>query len=441
LRLLEFHYYAIDYQVLSRSAIMGGKSVLVIGGGGREHSLCLELSKSSKVSEVHCCPGNAGTSLIATNHSVSLSDIESVVSLAEKLKVDLVVVGPEAPLCDGLANELTNSGIPCFGPTLELANLEGSKLYAKEIMSKVGVPTANYHILSKDSDIDSALDEFSQNPWVVKRDVLAGGKGVVVTSDRKEAKSFIEQSIISDEKVLLEEFLPGEEASMLVVMDGSDFICLPASQDHKRAYDGDQGPNTGGMGAYCPAPVVTNEVKEKTISRIVKPMHDYLSSLKTPYRGVLYVGLMITESGDPNVVEFNVRFGDPECQITLPLIQSDIFELLHCSSIDKLSTIDVDFSDKHTLTVVLAAEGYPSNPIKGRVISGLHGTNNPESWINHAGTGFNQNGEIISTGGRVLSCSAIGDTLSDAAKNAYQLLSTVELEGSHHRTDIGHRAL
>jgi len=441
LRLLEFHYYAIDYQVLSRSAIMGGKSVLVIGGGGREHSLCLELSKSSKVSEVHCCPGNAGTSLIATNHSVSLSDIESVVSLAEKLKVDLVVVGPEAPLCDGLANELTNSGIPCFGPTLELANLEGSKLYAKEIMSKVGVPTASYHILSKDSDIDSALDEFSQNPWVVKRDVLAGGKGVVVTSDRKEAKSFIEQSIISDEKVLLEEFLPGEEASMLVVMDGSDFICLPASQDHKRAYDGDQGPNTGGMGAYCPAPVVTNEVKEKTISRIVKPMHDYLSSLKTPYRGVLYVGLMITESGDPNVVEFNVRFGDPECQITLPLIQSDIFELLHCSSIDKLSTIDVDFSDKHTLTVVLAAEGYPSNPIKGRVISGLHGINNPESWINHAGTGFNQNGEIISTGGRVLSCSAIGDTLSDAAKNAYHLLSTVELEGSHHRTDIGHRAL
>ena len=420
---------------------MGGKSVLVIGGGGREHSLCLELSKSSKVSEVHCCPGNAGTSLIATNHSVSLSDIESVVSLAEKLKVDLVVVGPEAPLCDGLANELTNSGIPCFGPTLELANLEGSKLYAKEIMSKVGVPTASYHILSKDSDIDSALDEFSQNPWVVKRDVLAGGKGVVVTSDRKEAKSFIEQSIISDEKVLLEEFLPGEEASMLVVMDGSDFICLPASQDHKRAYDGDQGPNTGGMGAYCPAPVVTSEVKEKTISRIVKPMHDYLSSLKTPYRGVLYVGLMITDSGDPNVVEFNVRFGDPECQITLPLIQSDIFELLHCSSIDKLSTIDVDFSDKHTLTVVLAAEGYPSNPIKGRVISGLHGTNNPESWINHAGTGFNQNGEIISTGGRVLSCSAIGDTLSDAAKNAYQLLSTVELEGSHHRTDIGHRAL
>lgn len=427
--------------MVSRSAIMGPKSVLVIGGGGREHSLCLELNKSPNVSEVHCCPGNAGTSLIATNHIISISDIQSVVSLAQKLDVDLVVVGPEAPLCDGLADELSNSGIPCFGPTSKLANLEGSKLYAKEVMSLVGVPTASFHILSKDSDIDAALDDFSDNPWVVKRDVLAGGKGVVVTSDRLEAKRFIEQSIITDEKVLLEAFLPGEEASMLVVMDGSDFVCLPASQDHKRAYDGDKGPNTGGMGAYCPAPVVTDEVKNRTISRIVKPMHQYLSNLAIPYRGVLYVGLMITESGDPNVVEFNVRFGDPECQITLPLIKSDIFELLYSSSTDKLSSIDVNFSDKHTLTVVLAAEGYPSNPVKGRVIRGLEQQVNSNSWINHAGTGFNEKGEVISTGGRVLSCSAVGDSLGEAAKNAYELLNMVELEGSHHRTDIGFRAL
>jgi phosphoribosylamine--glycine ligase len=420
---------------------MGDKSVLVIGGGGREHSLCLELSKSSNVAEVHCCPGNAGTSLIATNHNVALSNVDSIVSLAKDLSVDLVVVGPEAPLCDGLANQLNKSGIPCFGPSAELANLEGSKLYAKEIMSKVGVPTASFHILSKDSDIDAALDEFSDNPWVVKRDVLAGGKGVVVTSNREEAKKFIDQSIITDNQVLLEAFLPGEEASMLVVMDGSDFVCLPASQDHKRAYDGDLGPNTGGMGAYCPAPVVTDEVKEKTISRIVKPMHDYLSNLPIPYRGVLYVGLMITQSGDPNVVEFNVRFGDPECQITLPLIESDIFELLHSSSVDKLSEIEVKFSNKHALTVVLAAEGYPSSPVKGRVIHGLDSDVNTNSWINHAGTGFNESGEIISTGGRVLSCSAIGNSLSDAAKNAYELLSSVELKGSHHRTDIGYRAL
>ena len=437
----EFSNDAIDYQVVSRSAIMGDKSVLVIGGGGREHSLCLELNKSHNVSKVHCSPGNAGTAMIATNHQLSNSEVQSVVSLVKKLEVDLVVVGPEAPLCDGLADELNNIGVPCFGPTKELANLEGSKLYAKEIMSKVGVPTAGYHILSEDSDIDLALDDFSDNPWVVKRDVLAGGKGVVVTSNREEAKDFIQSSILSDGKVLLEEFLPGEEASMLVVMDGSDFVCLPASQDHKRAYDDDMGPNTGGMGAYCPAPVVTDEVKSKAVSRIVKPMHDYLSSLDIPYRGVLYVGLMITESGDPNVVEFNVRFGDPECQITLPLIESDIFELLHAASTDKLSSLEVKFSNMHTLTVVLAAEGYPANPIKGRKISGLQDSKVEGSWINHAGTGLNQNGDIISTGGRVLSCSAIGESLNDAAQLAYQLLEMIELEGSHYRTDIGFRAL
>jgi len=420
---------------------MGDKSVLVIGGGGREHSLCLELKASRYVKQVHCCPGNAGTEMIATNHNLPLSDVKSVVSLVENLQIDLVVVGPEAPLCDGLADELNAIGIPCFGPSKELANLEGSKLYAKEIMSKVGVPTASYHILSEGSDIDYALDDFSDNPWVVKRDVLAGGKGVVVTSDREEAKNFIQSSINSDGKVLLEEFLPGEEASMLVVMDGSDFVCLPASQDHKRAYDGDLGPNTGGMGAYCPAPVVTAEVKSKAISRIVKPMHDYLSSLEIPYRGVLYVGLMITDSGDPNVVEFNVRFGDPECQITLPLIESDLFELLHSASTDKLSTIEVQFSNMHTLTVVLAAEGYPSNPVKGRIITGLLDSKVEGAWINHAGTGLNQNSEIISTGGRVLSCSAKGESLNDAAERAYQLLNMIELEGSHYRTDIGFRAL
>ena len=420
---------------------MGDKSVLVIGGGGREHSLCMELSNSPLVAEVHCCPGNAGTRLIATNHNVSASDIKSIVSLAKRLGVDLVVVGPEGPLCQGLADDLSELQIPCFGPTSKLANLEGSKLYAKEIMSKVGVPTASYHILSEGSDIDLALDDFSDNPWVVKRDVLAGGKGVVVTSNRAEAKDFIEQSITSDGKVLLEEFLPGEEASMLVVMDGSGFVCLPASQDHKRAYDGDNGPNTGGMGAYCPAPVVTPEVKDKAIKTIIQPMHNFLSSLNTPYRGVLYVGLMITESGVPNVVEFNVRFGDPECQITLPLIKSDIYELLHSASTDKLSSLVVEFYAKHSLTVVLAAEGYPSNPVKGRIISGLTGDGLNHAWINHAGTSLNDNGEIISTGGRVLSCSAIGNSLDEAAKRAYQLLETIALDGSHYRTDIGHRAL
>ena len=424
---------------------MAGSVVLVVGSGGREHSICKQLSLSQLVSEIHCSPGNAGTIGLATNHSVSADDVSGLVELAKRLRADLVVTGPEAPLCLGLADALSVVNIPCFGPVAKLANLEGSKLHAKQVMDNAGVPTAAFHVLDSDSDIDTALDDFSGNPWVVKRDVLAGGKGVVVTSDRSEAKTFIASSIASDGKVLLEDFLPGEEASMLVVMDGTGFVTLPCSQDHKRAYDGDLGPNTGGMGAYCPAPVVTESVYQKTIERIIEPMHTYLSSQEIPYRGVLFVGLMITQSGDPYVVEFNVRFGDPECQITLPLISSDFYTLLHSAATDGLSEQQVTFFDKQALTVVLAAEGYPSSPVKGRLISGLSSeviqTSVGDAWVNFAGVKLNVNGDYISTGGRVLSCSALADTLGDAKNLAYQLISQIELEGSHYRTDIGHRAL
>ena len=424
---------------------MAGSVVLVVGSGGREHSICKQLASSQSVSEIHCSPGNAGTLKFATNHSVSATDVTAMVELATSLGANLVVAGPEAPLCDGLADALSAVNIPCFGPVAKLAHLEGSKLHAKQVMRVAGVPTADFHVLDSDSDIDAALDDFSANPWVVKRDVLAGGKGVVVTSDRAEAKSFITSSITSDGKVLLEDFLPGEEASMLVVMDGTDFVTLPCSQDHKRAYDGDLGPNTGGMGAYCPAPVITEQVHQRAIERIVEPMHKYLSSQETPYRGVLFIGLMITESGDPNVVEFNVRFGDPECQITLPLISSDLYTLLHSAATDGLFEQETTFYDKQALTVVLAAEGYPAPPVKGRLITGLSGetihTSEGDMWINFAGVGLDDNGDYISTGGRVLSCSALAETLEDAKNLAYQLISKIELEGSHYRTDIGHRAL
>ena len=424
---------------------MAGSVVLVVGSGGREHSICKQLSLSQLVSEIHCSPGNAGTIGIATNHSVSADDVSGLVELAISLRADLVVAGPEAPLCSGLADALAIANIPCFGPVAKLANLEGSKLHAKQVMDLAGVPTAAFHVLDGDSDIDAALNDFSGNPWVVKRDVLAGGKGVVVTSNISEAKTFINTSITSDGKVLLEDFLPGEEASMLVVMDGTGFVTLPCSQDHKRAYDGDIGPNTGGMGAYCPAPVITESVYKKTIERIIEPMHTYLSGQEIPYRGVLFVGLMITQSGDPYVVEFNVRFGDPECQITLPLISSDFYTLLHSAATDGLSEQQVTFFDKQTLTVVLAAEGYPSSPVKGRLINGLNDeiiqTSVGDAWVNFAGVKLNVNGDYISTGGRVLSCSALADTLGDAKNLAYQLISQIELEGSHYRTDIGHRAL
>ena len=423
---------------------MADSRVLVIGGGGREHSLCLGLRQSPQVQEIYCSPGNAGTAVIASNVNLDLTDNSQVVLFCHQNSVDLVVVGPEAPLCNGLADLLDENNIPCFGPIGALAQLEGSKLHAKHIMRQVGVPTADFQILDASSDIDSALSLYQDNPWVIKRDVLAGGKGVVVTTDHDEAKNFISKAIESDGKVLLEEFLPGEEASMLVVMDGSDFVCLPPSQDHKRAYDGDEGPNTGGMGAYCPAPVVTESVHEKVIDRIVKPMFDYLSGLEIPYRGVLYVGLMITDTGEPNVVEFNVRFGDPECQITIPMIKTDLFEVLDKTARDKLSHVDVKFHQAHALTVVLASEGYPNNPIKGRKIRGLDfsipTTNVGSSWVNFAGVGGGQE-TALASGGRVLSCSAMADTLNEAARLAYSLIDRIDLEGSFYRLDIGGKAL
>lgn len=416
---------------------MAGMSVLVVGGGGREHALCLGLARSESIGQIHCAPGNAGTAEIATNHA--FTDVSDLTNLAFQLDVDFVVAGPEAPLCEGLADKLAKMDVPCFGPVAALARLEGSKLHAKQVMQSNGVPTASFHVLDKDSDIDAALDDFSGNPWVVKRDVLAGGKGVVVTENREDAKQFILDSINSDGQVLLEAFLPGQEASMLVVMDGSGFVCLPASQDHKREFEGDKGRNTGGMGAYAPAPVYSQDVKAKTIERIVKPMHKALSSRRVPYRGVLYVGLMIDENNDPYVVEFNVRFGDPECQITIPLVSSDLGELLSAASRDELVNVDVQFHDKHALTIVLAAENYPGQVEKGREIKNLPSPKS-DSWVNHAGTKI-ENGLLLSNGGRVLSCTAIGDTLGEAASKAYSMIEQIELSGSHYRRDIGHRAL
>ena len=418
------------------------RTVLVVGGGGREHALCLALSSASSINEIHTTPGNAGTELYGTNHGVSASDIDGLVSLSKDLDVDFVVVGPEAPLCDGLADQLLQAGIPCFGPQQMHAELEGSKLFAKKAMDAAGVPTAEYDVLDASSDIGSRLGARSHEPWVIKRDVLAGGKGVVVTTDQDEAVAFIQQSIATDGHVLLERFLPGEEASMLVVMDKSGYVCLPPSQDHKRVFDGDKGPNTGGMGAYCPAPVVTEAIHQKTVERIVEPMYSHLSSMNVPYRGVLYVGLMIDEHGDPYVVEFNVRFGDPECQVTLPLVDGDVGELLYATSTDQLSKLDVAFHSKHALTVVLASEGYPQSAIKGRIISGAeHLKDTADTWVSHAGTALDDEDNLISSGGRVLSVTSVAETLQKAHDLSYGRLRDIQLEGSHHRTDIGHRAL
>ncbi|MDG1525576.1 MAG: phosphoribosylamine--glycine ligase [Candidatus Thalassarchaeaceae archaeon] len=419
-----------------------GRIVLVVGGGGREHALTIGLLESPSVRTVHVAPGNAGTGAIATNHDVSAGDVEGQVALAQSLGADLVVVGPEAPLVGGLSDALRAIGIPSFGPHAAGAMLEGSKDFAKQVMLDLNIPTAGVQHLTEATNLDEAVDRWGA-PWVVKRDVLAGGKGVVVTEDRDEALDFIRTSIRSDGMVLLEEFLAGEEASMLVMMDESGFVALPCSQDHKRVGEGDVGLNTGGMGAYAPAPVATEAVRSRAISEIVEPMHKHLSSQQIPYRGCLYVGLMIDEEGAPSVVEYNVRFGDPETQVTIPLISSDLCELLLAVAEGRLADSMPTFSADHALTVVLAAEGYPGHPEKGRPITGnLSDDIVPDgrAFIHHAGTGI-VDGTLVSTGGRVLASTGIAPTLSEARDLAYQKLSNVQLEGAHFRRDIGHKAL
>ena len=414
-------------------------TVLIVGSGGREHAISLQLAKSASVAAIHVAPGNAGTSMVGSNHEVALEDIDGLCELAVRIGADLVIIGPEAPLVAGLADRLRQQGINCFGPNAEGALLEGSKQYAKNIMRRLGVPTAGSVMVTENSQIDSALGGFSK-PWVIKRDGLAAGKGVTVTENIADARDAVKRAIETDGKVLIEEFLPGEEASILVLMDESGFSILPSSQDHKRLNDGDTGPNTGGMGAYAPAPVVTKMVMDRVISRIVEPMHEFLSSGSGPYRGCLYVGLMIDES-DPKVVEFNVRLGDPETQVTLPLVQSDLGLLFMAVSEGKLSDFKLDVSKKHAATIVLASEGYPDKPIKGRIVNGISfEEDGTAAIIHHAGTRLDGD-SVVSSGGRVLSVTGISDTLEGAINGAYSRISKVSMEGGHYRQDIGHKAL
>lgn len=422
---------------------MTGMEVLVVGGGGREHALALGLSQSNSVSTVHCAPGNAGTSMVATNHGVSVTDIDGIVDLANELGVSLVVVGPEAPLVAGLSDRLRQESIPSFGPHSEGALLEGSKIHAKTIMESLGVPTGRFEKIDEIDSIDGGLDSFDP-PWVVKRDVLAGGKGVTVTSSRQEAHEALKIGIESDGFVLMEEHLSGEEASVLVIMDESGYVMLPASQDHKRVGNNDTGPNTGGMGAYAPAPAATPSVLARTKEEIVEPMHHYLRNSETPYRGCLYVGLMIDEEGAPSVVEFNVRLGDPEAQVTIPLFQSDLGLVLLATAEGNLAETEVEFKQLHAATVVLASEGYPGNVDSGRVIEGWEAEIDEGQvlgFVHLAGAMRGESGKLISKGGRVLSATGIAPSLSEALGASYQIIEGITLEGSHYREDIGFRAL
>jgi phosphoribosylamine--glycine ligase len=416
--------------------------VLIIGNGGREHAIAVGLNNSKSIGNIHVAPGNVGTYEIGVNHDIDISKSENITNLASKLNVDLVIIGPEMPLVNGIADELNKININCFGPISKWANLEGSKKYAKELMKSLNIPTADYVLISEVSNNHEILEYFNP-PWVIKRDVLAGGKGVKVTSDKITAISSINDAILSDGYVLVENFLMGEEASILVMMDESDYVCLPASQDHKRLLDNDEGPNTGGMGAYAPAPIVTPSILQRVEEEIIEPMHHFLRNQDNPYRGCLYVGLMIDDDGAPNVVEFNVRFGDPETQVTIPLISSDLGELFYSVSSGKLSDYKIKFHKLHSATVVLASKNYPDSPIIGDLIYGYDvviDEGEINAFIHYSGTAKNEQGLYISSGGRVLSATGIAPTLRDAVEASYQIINNITLSGSHFRSDIASKA-
>ncbi|SOX56145.1 phosphoribosylamine--glycine ligase, partial [Mycobacterium ahvazicum] len=410
--------------------------VLVIGSGAREHALLLALSRDPQVTGLAIAPGNAGTGRLAEQHDVDITSGADVVALAREVGADLVVIGPEVPLVLGVADAVRAAGIACFGPSKDAARIEGSKAFAKEVMAAAGVRTASSEIVDNPAHLDAALGRFGppagDRAWVVKDDALAAGKGVVVTPDRDVARAHGASLLESGHPVLLESFLDGPEVSLFCVVDGETVVPLLPAQDFKRVGDGDAGPNTGGMGAYAPLPWLSADVCRDIVSGIVEPVAAEMVRRGCPFSGLLYVGLAITAKG-PAVVEFNCRFGDPETQAVLALLESPLGQLLHAASTGALAGFgELRWKDGAAVTVVLAAENYPGRPRVGDVITGSEADG-----VLHAGTARRDDGAIVSSGGRVLSVVGTGADLTGARAAAYRILDSIRLPGSHFRTDIG----
>lgn len=413
---------------------------LVIGGGGREHALCWALSRDRDVDELMCAPGNVGIGSVARLAQVEPGQPSAVRALAEREGIDLVVVGPEAPLVAGVADELRAAGVRVFGPGAQAARLEGSKAFAKEIMAEAGVPTAAHWSGTDAGAAKAALDGFDP-PYVVKADGLAAGKGVRVCAERGEAEAAIDEALVggafgeAGRRVVLEAHLDGPELSVMGVCDGRRVIALPPARDFKRAGDGDTGPNTGGMGAYSPVPGVDAALLEQVRARILQPVVDRLAQRGTPYVGVLYAGLVLTADG-PQVLEFNCRFGDPEAQAVLPRLRSPLAKLLSSAARGRLGEAGVDVDERACVSVVLASEGYPGKPPKGRPVAGLEALVAREGvWVFHAGTA-KKDGRLVTDGGRILTVSALGDDLAAARAAAYSAIGRVQAEGAFYRHDI-----
>ena len=401
--------------------------ILLVGSGGREHALALGLREDPSCTELHCAPGNPGISPIATLHNVAVTDTEGLVKLAQNLKVDLVVIGPELPLVNGVADLLRRVGIATFGPSKAAAQLEGSKDFAKGVMRDAGVPTAHSATCTTQDEIESALDKFGA-PYVVKDDGLAAGKGVVVTNDRQAA---LEHALACN-RVVIEEYLNGPEISLFGVSDGRNILPMDPAQDFKRAYDGDEGPNTGGMGAYSPLPWAPDEIVEETYEKVLAPVIAEMAARGTPFIGLLYAGLALTDRG-LRVIEFNARFGDPETQVLIPRLMTPLADLLYKAATDSLDDVALQWREESAVTVVLAAENYPESPKLNSEISNIPEIDKVQ--IFHAGTKSSDN-RLVSGGGRVMTVTGLGKDLTEARDRAYRAISQIELQGSFYRSDI-----
>ena len=423
--------------------------VLVIGGGGREHAMAWKLNQSPKVTKVYVAPGNGGTAVSQHLDNIAITDVRALREWAQQEKIGLTVVGPEVPLAAGVVDEFRAHGLRIFGPTKAAAQLESSKAFSKAFMRRHGIPTADYDTFTDAAAAHAYVDRLGA-PIVIKADGLAAGKGVVVATTLQEAHDAVDFMLVDNKygvahneggaRVVIEEFLVGEEASFIVLCDGKNVAALATSQDHKRLLDGDEGPNTGGMGAYSPAPVVTADVHARAMREIILPTVRGMEKDGIPFTGFLYAGLMIDAQGRPKTLEFNCRMGDPETQPILMRLKSDFFDLLGAAIDGKLDQVELHWDRRPALGVVLAAHGYPDNPRKGDAISGLP-PETEDSMVFHAGTALDEAGVPRTSGGRVLCVTALGDSVRQAQQRAYDVARGIYFDGAQYRRDIGHRAI
>ena len=416
--------------------------VLILGSGGREHALAWKIAQSPKVNKIYCAPGNAGTASVAENIDISPDNIQALLNFALIKGIGLTVVGPEQPLVKGIADSFEESGLRVFGPSQRAAEIEGSKVFCQDFMKKYGLSTGRYESFNSLDQVKLFTKE--DEPVVVKASGLASGKGVVLCRNGKEARSAI-QSIMqgkvfgnAGDQVVIEEFLTGQEVSLLAFTDGKTILPLESAQDHKAAFDDDKGPNTGGMGAYSPAPIFTDELKKKVVDEIMIPTVRAMAKEGRYYRGILYAGLMLTESG-PKVLEFNARFGDPETQPIMMRIKNDIVPIFEACIDGTLATQTLQWKPESTVCVVMAAKGYPGSYEKGNEITGLNLDENQQAMVFHAGTKLD-NGKVLTNGGRVLGVTALGLNINQAIKNAYSVVDKIKWDGIHFRKDIGSKA-